>query len=333
MLLFVLSRSMRALVTVFSSSLLAFIILRAMPADPVSLIVGPFANEETIRNLTEDLGLDLPLHVQYLTYVRDFFQGDWGFSYSVGRPVRDHMLALLPASAELALSAFLIAVLGATIIVIITRFLNNGPIDVIIRLFALLGIGIPQFWLSLILLIVFFEYLGMLPGPTGRGAEPANLITGLHSVDALINGQWGILADNLRSLLLPSIALALAPMGYLIRLLRANIMDVEQEGFVTVLHAKGVAPLSIYGLHILPNAFLPTLTAAGLILAQLIGGSVLVEGVFSWPGVGKYVIDSVLRQDFAVVQAFILLSAVVYIAVNLLVDICYGLIDPRVRVS
>jgi ABC-type dipeptide/oligopeptide/nickel transport system permease component len=275
--------------------------------------------------------LDKPLYVQYVTYIIDFLRGDWGFSFSVGQPVLEHFVERLPASIELALYAFAIAFVGAVVITVLASYSGSPAVEGSARGFALLCVGVPPFWLSLVLLIVFFEHLGWLPGPTGRGPAPDRSITGLFTVDALIGGQWSVFWQDLRALTLPAIALALGPMGFLIRLLRANLLDVESEPFVTVLRAKGVPPFSVHIRHILPNAFLPTLTAAGLILAQLLGGSVLVERVFAWPGIGGYIIDGILRQDYAAVQAFILLSAFAYIVVNLVVDLLYGWIDPRIR--
>jgi ABC-type dipeptide/oligopeptide/nickel transport system permease component len=331
LLTFAINRILRALVTLAGASVLAFLVLRAMPSDPVRLIVGPFANEQTLNAVASELGLDQPLYVQYFKYIANFVTGDWGFSFSVGQPVIEHIGQRLPASAELALYAFITAFVGAVLIAVLASYSNSRWLDGSARGFALVCLGVPPFWLSLVLLIVFFEYLGWLPGPTGRGPAPSETITGFYTIDALIGGQWSVFWQDVQALVLPAIAMALAPMGFLIRLLRANLLDVEYEPFVTVLSAKGVPPLSVHFRHILPNAFLPTLTAAGLLLAQLLGGSVLVERVFAWPGIGAYVIESILRQDYSAVQAFILLSALAYIVVNLVVDLLYGWIDPRIR--
>jgi ABC-type dipeptide/oligopeptide/nickel transport system permease component len=161
---------------------------------------------------------------------------------------------------------------------------------------------------------------------------PPPEVTRLYTVDALIAGQPGVFLDALRHLFLPAVALGLAPFAYLVRLLRANLLEVSREPFIVVVRSKGIGRWTAFARHALPNAFLPTLTASGLLLAQLLGGSVLVEKVFNWPGVGALVVDSILRQDYAVVQAFILLSAFAYVSINLVVDVLYGVIDPRVRV-
>jgi ABC-type dipeptide/oligopeptide/nickel transport system permease component len=176
---------------------------------------------------------------------------------------------------------------------------------------------------------------GISPGPDGRlgpNTIPPPAVTHFYTFDALIAGQWATAWDAFRHLALPAITLGLAPWAFLVRLLRANLLDISRENFLVVVRSKGLGRRSAFQKHALPNAFLPTLTAAGLLFAQLLSGSVLVERVFNWPGVGGLIVDSILRQDFAVVQTFVLLSAILYVVVNILVDILYGVVDPRVRV-
>ncbi|MEQ8928226.1 MAG: ABC transporter permease [Nitratireductor sp.] len=333
MVRFLSERIASAALTVVGASLVAFIILRAVPTNPARLIAGPFASDDVIAEVERALGLDKPIYAQYADYLIGFLSGDWGFSYSTGQPVYSLIAERFPASAELALYAFLFAFVGAVLMTVLVSFTRSRWLDRFLRIFAFVNIGIPPFWVSLLFLMLFFEQLGWFPGPVGRGPAPVEAVTGFYTLDYLLAGDVGGFWTALRHLALPAFALALAPMGFLIRLLRANLLDVTHEPFVTVLHSKGVAPLSVHFRHILPNAFLPTLTAGGLILAQLLGGSVLVERIFVWPGVGTLVIDGILRQDYAVVQAFIMLSAFIYIGVNLLVDIAYGYVDPRVRRS
>jgi peptide/nickel transport system permease protein len=167
----------------------------------------------------------------------------------------------------------------------------------------------------------------------GPAVVPPPTVTGLYTVDAILTGQWGTLADALAHLLLPALTLGFAPFAYLVRLLRANLLEVAREQFILVVRSKGLGRWTAFARHALPNAFLPTLTAGGLLLAQLVAGSVLVERVFNWPGVGALVVTSILSQDYAVVQSFILLSAIAYVGVNLIVDMLYGVIDPRVRTA
>lgn len=333
MLRFLSERLLSAALTVIGASAIAFVILRALPTDPARLIAGPFASEAVLNEVRTQMGLNKPVIIQYFDYITNFFRGDWGFSYGAGKPVLPLIVDRLPASGELALFAFVAAFVAAVLLTVLVSYSRSRGLDGVLRALSFVSVGIPPFWISLLLLMLFFERLGWFPGPTGRGPVPAELVTGFFTIDHLLAGDPGKALTALWHLTLPGIALALGPFGYLVRLLRANLLDVVHEPFVTVLQAKGVRPVGVHFRHILPNAFLPTLTAGGLILAQLLGGSVLVEQIFTWPGIGTLVIDGITRQDYAVVQSFILLSAFIYIVVNLIVDLLYGWIDPRVRRS
>lgn len=333
MVKFLAERVLSAVLTILAASIIAFVILRALPTDPARLIAGPFADDVVLEKVRAQMGLDQPLVVQYLHYIGNFFSGDWGFSYGAGKPVLPLIAERLPASAELALFAFITAFASAVLLTVLVSYAGSRFLDGILRAFSFVSVGVPPFWISLLLLMLFFERLGWFPGPVGRGPVPEQLVTGFFTLDYLLMGDPEGALGALWHLALPGIALALGSFGYLVRLLRVNLLDVIHEPFVTVLHAKGVGPATAHFRHILPNAFLPTLTAGGLILAQLIGGSVLVEQIFTWPGIGTLVIDGITRQDYAVVQSFILLSAVIYIVVNLAVDLLYGYVDPRVRKS
>lgn len=326
------SRLSAALIAVLGASIVSFVLLRALPSDPARLIAGPLASEAAIQEQYRRLGLDLPLYEQYARYISDFVRGDWGFSYVAGAPVMELFAQRVAATVELSLLAFLMAGLAAVLLGLAATFFR-GRLDSMVRVIATIAMGTPPFWFGFLGLLLFFELLGWSPGPVGRlgTTAPPPAVTGLYTVDALLAGQWSTFVDAVRHLALPAVALALAPFGYLVRLLRANILDVSRAQFVTVARSKGISPWSAHSRHITPNAVLPTLTASGLILAQLLGGSVLIEKVFNWPGLGTLVVDAILRQDYAIVQAFILLSAVVYVVVSLIVDVLYGALDPRQR--
>ncbi len=330
----VLNRIAGALAAVFGASILSFVFLRLFPGDPARLVVGPLATQEQIDAVSHQMGLDKPLWTQYWRYVWGFLRGDWGYSFGSGQNVTTLMGDRIPPSLELGLFAFLGAFVVAVVLALVATYQRRPIVDGTVRTISFLGLGTPPFWLGLLLLLLFFVHFGWLPGPEGRLsaatiAPPHH--TGLYTIDALIAGQWGTLWDAIRHLILPAFALGFAPFAYLVRLLRANLLDVSREPFLLVVRSKGVSRWASFTRHALPNAFLPTLTASGLILAQLIAGSVLVEKVFNWPGVGQLVVDSILRKDFAVVETFILLSALSYVVVNALVDFLYGAIDPRVR--
>jgi peptide/nickel transport system permease protein len=334
MLSLVLRRLLGAIGAILGASLIGFVLLRILPGNPAQLILGPLAQKHSVQHLTDQLGLNKPILTQYWHYISDFFTGEWGFSYSAGEPVRSEIGRRMWASIELGLAAFVLALACAVVLALLSSYRRRSHFDRATRAAAYVGYGMPPYWLALILIIVFSVTLHALPGPEGRlssnvAAPPT--VTHLYVLDALIAGQWSTLWDVVRHLILPAVALATAPGALLTRILRASLLEVAGDGYVGAARAKGVPRWRAFVTHALPNAALPVLTASGLTFAYLLSGSVLVEKVFDWPGVGAFIVDSTLSKDFAVVQAFIFLSAILYVIVNVLVDIGYGLLDPRIR--
>jgi ABC-type dipeptide/oligopeptide/nickel transport system permease component len=330
----IISRTLGAIVAVLGASIISFLFLRVAPGDPARLVAGPLASPDQLAAIRKQMGLDQSLIVQYWDYITSFVKGDWGFSFGTGEAVTTLMRQRAMASVELGVFAFLGAFVSAVALALVATYRRRPVVDGTVRSISFLGLGTPPFWLGILLLLVFFVWLGWLPGPEGRlgpttTAPPS--VTGFYTIDALLAGQWATFWDAFRHLLLPAFALGFASFAYLVRLLRANLLEVGREPFLVVTRSKGLSRWSSYSRHALPNAFLPTLTAAGLVFAQLITSAVLIEKVFNWPGVGQLVVDSILRKDFAVVEAFILLSAILYVIVNGLVDLFYGVVDPRVR--
>jgi ABC-type dipeptide/oligopeptide/nickel transport system permease component len=329
-----LGRLVGSIGAVFGASIVSFVLLRILPGNPARTIVGPFASESVVHREYVALGLDKPLYVQYWRFIADFFEGRWGFSYSIGQPVTSEITQRLPASIELGLYAFILAVAGAVVIALLSTYRRRRSVDGIVQGTAFIGLGTPPFWIGLLALLLFSSKFHLLPGPEGRLGSAAIAPphhTGLYTVDAILAGQWGTLWQALEHLLLPALTLGFAPYAFLVRLLRSNLLEVSREQFLVVARSKGLSRWTAFHRHALPNAILPTVTAGGLILAQLLSGSVLVEGVFNWPGIGQLVANAIVTKDFAVVQTFILLAATAYVAVNLIVDTLYGIIDPRVR--
>jgi ABC-type dipeptide/oligopeptide/nickel transport system permease component len=325
-----------ALATLFGASILAFIFVRVLPGDPVRLILGRLASPQAVIAQRHAMGLDQSLPIQYVHYISSFFRGDWGFAYTLGQPVTTVITSRVPASIELALYAFALAFIGAVVLALLVTYRRRRFADAIVRGISFLGLGTPPFWLALLLLLLFSQNLHWLPGPEGRlssNVTPPPAVTHLYTVDAVIAGQFSTLWDALRHLVLPACTLAFASFAFLVRLLRANLLEVSREPFITVVRGKGLSRWDAFVHHALPNAFLPVLTAGGLVLAEMLAGSVLVETVYSWPGIGALVVQAIQRKDFAIVQAFIFLSALMYICVNFAVDLLYGVIDPRARVS
>jgi peptide/nickel transport system permease protein len=329
------ARLSTATAAIFGASILAFVFLRVTPGNPARLILGPLASNAAVEAQRHAMGLDQPLWVQYQRFITSFLRGDWGFSYSAGRSVASEIGARLPATLELGLYAFLLAFVAAVASALLVTYKRRRLPDRVTRMFAFVTLGVPPFWAGLLLLLVFSEYLHLLPGPEGRlslTTQPPPTVTGFYTVDAVLHGQFTTFVDAVRHLVLPAVTFALVPYGYLFRLLRANLLEVSREQFLLVARSKGVSQWTSFRRHALPNAFLPALTASGLMLGQLIIGSVLVETVFNWPGVGAYVVTAIARQDYAVVQAFVMLSACAFVLVNAAVDVLYGIIDPRVRI-
>lgn len=332
----VLSRIVTSLISLFGASVLAFVMLRMTPGDPARLFLGSFASDEAVAALREELGLNGSYLSQYFTYMSKFLTGDWGFSYSTGQPVAAQLAARFPATIELGLVAFILALVAAVICALVAVY-RRGPIsEGGTQALSFFALGVPPFWFGLMMLLIFYEALGWLPGPEGQLSlmlVPPPRLTGLLLVDALLAGDWRAFGDAARHIILPAITLALLPFGFFFRLLRANMSDVVREPFITVARSRGLTRWAAFVRHALPNAFLPTLSAAGLTLGQLLAGSVLVERVFAWPGAGALVTDGVLKQDFSVVQAFILLSAFIYVLASLAVDVLSSLLDPRIAHS
>ena len=240
----------------------------------------------------------------------------------------------LPATLEVDLYAFLLATTAAFVAAVAATYRRRPSLDRGVRWLSYIGLGTPPFWFGLLLLVTLSSRAGIFPGPDGRlspTATPPPQVTGLYTIDALLAGQWSTFWDATMHLVLPAVTLAFILFAVLARLLRANLLGVEREHFLLVVKSKGVARWPAFVRHAVPNAILPTMTAAGLLLAELLTGSVLVESVFNWPGVGGLIVNSIQRKDYAVVQAFILLVAIAYVVVNAVVDLLYILVDPRTR--
>jgi peptide/nickel transport system permease protein len=334
MLRLIANRLLGMLIAIFGASFLAFAFMRVLPGNPARLILGPLVPQSSVDQLARDMGLNQSIPVQYWRYIKGFVTGDWGFSYSTGLHVWTVIWQRLPATLEVNLYAFVMGTGLAFVLALIATYRRRPFVDRIVRGIAYLGLGMPPFWLGLLLVVNLSERVHLFPGPDGRlapTATPPPHATGFYTIDALLAGQIGTFWDALRHLILPAVTLGFLLFAVLVRLLRANLLGVQHEQFLLVVKSKGVARWPAFARHALPNAVLPTITAAGLLLAELLTGSVLVERVFNWPGVGGLVVDSIQRKDYAVVQTFILLSALAYVIVNAIVDLAYLLIDPRTR--
>jgi peptide/nickel transport system permease protein len=320
---------------IFGLTLIVFAISNVIPADPAQVAAGLTARKEQVEQVRKQLGLDRPLHEQYLRYLGRLVRGDLGISWLTRRPVINDIKIYFPATLELTLVAlFMFLALGVPLGVMASVHAGRWP-DLGARFLAILGMGLPAFWLGLMVQIVFFGRLGWFPavGRIDPDIAPPTQITGLYLVDSLITGNLEAFGSSLHHILLPAAILALARFGVTIRFVRAGMLEALSSDYVRTARAKGLSQRVVVRGHALRNVLIPVLTMTGLQFGWLLGGTVLVETVFSWPGLGVYAIESIGSLDFTATMAVTLLLAVVFVLVNLLVDFLYGVVDPRISLK
>jgi peptide/nickel transport system permease protein len=313
-------------------SIIVFVMVRAIPGDPAQILLGQAATAQQIAEVRARLGLDQPLPTQYLLFLRDALTGDLGDSLVLGQPVTAVLLDRFPATLELTLAALLFAVVIGVPVGVIAAVKQYSLLDKITSVIALAGVSMPVFWLALVLVVLFTVRLNWLPFPGRVGNDVSfTSYTGLYTIDTLINLNFAAFWDVLKHLLLPTIALGTIPMAVITRMTRSSMLEVMGEDYVRTARAKGVVPWQVVFKHALRNAMLPTVTVIGLQFGLLMGGAILTETIFSWPGVGQIAIESVNRRDYAMIQGVVLYGAALFVLVNLLVDVLYAILDPRVR--
>lgn len=318
--------------TLFGLSILLFLWVRALPGGPATALLGERATPEAVERINELYGFDRPLPEQYVTWLGQLLQGNFGVSTRTNRPVLEEFLARFPATIELALVALLVAVgVGIPLGYLAARY-QGRTVDHAAVVVSLLGVTIPVFFLAFLLKWLFAVQLGWFPS-SGR-QDPAMVAThptGFYVLDGLLTREWDASWDAFLHLLLPAVALGSIPLAIIARITRASVIDVQHADYVRTARAKGLARGHLRSRVILHNAMLPVSTTIGLQVGLLLSGAVLTETVFAYPGIGKFLSDAIFALDYAVLQGFILLIAVVYALVNLAVDVSYGLIDPRMR--
>ncbi len=333
MLLFVARRIGLLIPTFIGVTLVSFFFIRLLPGDPILLLAGERGmTDERYAALLEQFGFSRPILVQYWDYLVGIFQGDLGTSFVTKKPVLTEFFTLFPATVELSLCAIILAT-AAGIPAGVFAAINRGKAyDQALMSSALVGYSMPIFWWALLLIIVFSGWLGWTP-VSGRISflyffEP---VTGFMLIDSWLSGQEGAFRSAVRHLILPTIVLATIPLAVIARQTRSAMLEVLGEDYVRTARAKGLSPFRINGLHALRNALIPVTTTIGLQVGVLIAGAILTETIFSWPGIGKWMVDSIFRRDYQVVQSGLLLIAGFVMVVNLVVDVMYGLINPRIR--
>jgi len=319
--------------TLIGVTLLAFVISNILPVDPVRLQVGPRASEETVQRVREELGLNDPLPIQYARYLYRLCKGDLGTSIFTGRAVASDLAIYFPATVELSLFSFVIAVVFGVVLGMLAATKANQLVDHLSRVTALLGVSVPVFWLGIMLQIVFFSKLRVLPasGRIDQFIAPPPHITGLYVLDSVLTGNWPALKSSLLHLVLPSITLSFGSLAVISRAVRASMLEVLEMDYVNTARAKGLAEKAVIVKHVFRNALLPVVTMAGLQFAMLMGGTVLTETVFAWPGVGRYIVRSCFNADFPAIMGSVVVIGVVIIFINWAVDLSYAILDPRVK--
>jgi peptide/nickel transport system permease protein len=313
-------------------SVIVFFMVRAIPGDPAQILLGQQATQEQVQELRAEMGLDKPVLVQYWVFLRGALTGDLGDSIATGRPVVTELLARFPATLELTAFAMFIAILVGVPVGVISAVKQYSVLDKVTSVFALTGISMPIFWLAMILIVIFGVKLQLLPFP-GRLSSGVTIqaYTGLVLVDSLLTGNFAGFWDGLKHLILPALALGTIPMAVIMRMTRSSMLEVMGEDYVRTARAKGVVPWRVIFKHALRNAMLPTVTVIGLQVGLLMGGAIITETIFSWPGVGQIAYESISRRDYAMIQGVVLYGALLFVLVNLFVDILYAVLDPRVR--
>jgi peptide/nickel transport system permease protein len=313
-------------------SLIIFLIMHFAPGDPAALFLGQMVTPEDLEKVRREMGLDDPLHIQYLRFLKEAVKGDLGISYYTKQSVLSELLRLFPATVELAIASMVIALLVGISAGVISALKQNSIFDNVSMVVALGGVSMPVFWVGLILMWVFSFKLGWTP-ISGRLAVQIDLkqITGLFVIDSIITGNIAALRDSLRHLILPALSLATISMGIIARFTRSSMLEVIRQDYIRTARAKGVSEALVIFKHAFKNALIPVVTVVGLQFGLLLGGAVVTETVFSWPGIGNVIIVSILRRDYPMVQGALLLLALLYVIINLLVDVSYSYLDPRIR--
>ena len=310
---------------------ITFIISHLIPGDPARLLAGDRARDEIVRHIRQQLGLDLPLWQQFARYVDALLHGDLGTSIRTGRPVLEDLKTFFPATLELAFCALLIALLVGIPLGVLSAVYRNRWTDHLVRLMALTGISTPAFWLGLGVIVLFYGKLDWLPG-SGRlddWFDPPTRVSGFYLLDSLLEGNIEVFFNALQHLILPAATLAFVHLGIVARQIRSAMLEQLNEDYIRTALASGLPKFTIVVRYALPNALIPSITVLGLALGDLLYGAVLTETVFAWPGMGAYVVSSIQALDFPAVMGFAIVVSFAYVLVNLVVDLLYLWIDPR----
>ncbi len=329
-------RLLQALPVVFGVVVISFLLTRALPGDPAAYFAGPAADEQSIAEIRAALGLDRSLPEQFLIYVGDLLGGDLGQSISTGQPVIDDLARRLPASLELTLVALIFSCAIAIPLGVLAATRPGSWADHLCRVLVTAGVSLPTFFTGVVLIYVFYYLLGIAPSPLGRldfiYIEPDS-ITGFYLIDAALAGDWETWGGAARQLILPATTLALFTLAPLARMTRAAMLGALSSDYIRTARAAGLRGRTVLFAYAFRNALLPVLTTLGMVFSFSLGANVLVEKVFAWPGIGSYAVEALVVSDYAAVQGFVLSMALLFVALNLAIDLAYSMIDPRIGFS
>ena len=316
----------------FGLSVITFGLSHVIPGDPARLMAGPRASRSAVEKLREKYGHNDPVPVQYVTYVSNIAHGDFGMSFTTRRPVSQDLKRYLPATAELGLCAFVLATAIGIPLGVLSAVKRDKWPDHLARFISISGLALPVFWLAIMAQFVFFGKLGWLPDGERLpiGVDPPRTITGLYTVDSLLTGNLPLFLLSLKHLALPTVVLAYGSLAVITRMVRGGMLEVLNQDYIRTARAKGISQHAVVLGHALKNALLPTVTSIGLQIGLLLSGAFLVEIVFSWPGIGRYAVDAIQRLDYNATMATTLIIALVFVLLNLVVDIAYLFLDPRI---
>jgi peptide/nickel transport system permease protein len=335
-LVLILRRLAQAVPALIGIIVVTFLLTHALPGDPAAYFAGPAATPDTIAEIRHNLGLDRSLPVQFLVYVDDLAHGDFGQSISTGQSVGHELMTRLPASLELTLLALLVSTAIAVPLGILAATHPDSWIDHLCRFVVTAGVSLPTFFTGLALIYVFYYLLGWAPAPLGRLdvlSTPPDTITGFYTIDALLAGDLDTFMSALAQLALPVMTLALFTLAPIARMTRGSMLQVLGGEFVRTARAAGLSGRTVLFTYAFRNAVLPVITTLGMVFSFALGANVLVEKVFSWPGIGSFAISALVVSDYAAVQGFVLVMAVLFVLLNLAIDVLYLLIDPRVGLN
>jgi peptide/nickel transport system permease protein len=332
---FFISRSAQSAISLFGLSVLVFIMTRVLPGDPVKYALGPTASEEMVQDYKQELGLDLPLHEQYLRWLSQALNGYWGESIRTGNNVFEDLIVRLGATVELVLVAMLLALMLAVPLGVIAGTNKDGWPDQVSRIIALTGVSAPRFWLAIVFQVIFFAYLAWFPltGRAPSGFERTASITGLFLIDTLLVGDFDKFLVAARHIALPALALGTGTLANVTRLLRSDMIEESRKEYTLFARANGIPENLIKFKYMLKNAFTSSLTVIGLTFGALLGGAFFVEVVFAWPGIALYGVNGILYSDLNAIVGIVIIIGIGFIIANTIVDLLYGYLDPRQRLE